>query len=374
MLFRECFERSLDTVPFNNAGLSLMTIDARQALEEVTRDATNNFFKRLDYWVEQYTVAHQLLEKIVGCESNCLAFIPNVATGLTQAAYGLPLEEGDEILSWEGEYPTNTYPWIAVAKEKKAKYISVPLANNHEFSTEKLLEAINSKTKIVAISWVQFQNGYIAPLKKISEACKKVGAYLVVDAIQGLGILPFNMLESGADIVCGGTYKWLCGPIGLAFMAVRKDLIPQMTPIVHGAMAYTDYEELKTDREREPHTDYRRFEPGAPYTMLAHAAAASIKRILEFGVININAKALRLSDELIGELRSADYPILSPSEGPLRSPIVNFIPKGDLSKVSEKLFTAGISHAVRMGGLRISPHVYNTPEDVEKLLDCVKIS
>jgi len=347
-----------------------MTTHAHDALVEISKAATFQAFSNLESLITQYQTDRTTFEKLVGCDENCLAFTQTCAVSISQAALGLELKAGDEILNFAGEYPSNTYPWIEAARRSGASYKQVEAEEGFRFTEEAIINKIDSKTKVVAVSWVQFQNGWLIDLKKISEAAHNVGALLVVDVIQGLGIIPFNMKELGVDVVCGGTHKWLCGPLGLGFLAVSKDLIQQLKPLCVGSNTFTDYEELATDLKRKPYTDYRRFEPGSPFFIMARTAAASIEQILKAGVENINHETRVLRNLITTTAETRGFKTLSQQEGKFLSPTVTVLPN-NLEKSIQQLREKNILFAHRLGGIRLSPHVYNNKDDIDRAMNCL---
>jgi cysteine desulfurase/selenocysteine lyase len=218
---------------------------------------------------------------------------------------------------------------------------------------------------VVAVSWVQFQTGTVLDLRAISHACRRHGAWLVVDAIQGLGVMPFDLLQLGVDAVCGGTHKWLCGPLGQGFLALAPGRAAELAPLLHGAMTYGTPEDA-VDPSRPPRPDARRFEPGSPPLLSAAGAAAAIERLLSLGIENIHRAALANSDRLITGLLTRGARLLVPVGNTLRSPIVTCIPRGNLDAIAAKLTARHVAFARRGGGIRLSPHAFHHAGDVER--------
>lgn len=367
--FRASFA-PVDHLALNAAGIARCSLPAVEAIQHVASLMTGGgaaFSEELGI----HEAARTSLAKLVGVESEQLSMFHTCAAAISQVALGFPLREGDEVLTWDQEYPSNAYPWHAAAKRAGARVHVVASEPNLDVDSEKLIAAIGPKTRVVAISWVQFQTGAMTDLKAVSEACRKVGAWLVVDAAQGLGVLPFDLKELGVDVVCGATHKWLCGPVGHGFAAFADGRRDEIAPLSQGAITYGTPDE-PTDPSREPRRDPRRFEPGNPLMLGAAGAGAAAELAMSCGVETLLAEALRLADKLADGLRARGCEVLGRREGQLRSPIVTFRPRGDVRRMYRALDEAKVSYAPRAGGVRFSPHAYNTDDEIERVLQLVE--
>jgi selenocysteine lyase/cysteine desulfurase len=290
------------------------------------------------------------------------------AAALSQVALGLTLQPGDELVLWDQEYPSNAYPWHEAARRSGAVVRLVPSEPDLSLRQERLHAAITPRTRVVAVSWVQYQTGAITDLQPLAQLCRAVGAWLVVDAIQGLGVLPLDMTALGIDAVAGGTHKWLCGPLGHGFLALAPGRAAELRPLLHGAMTYGGPDD-KVDPARQALPDARRFEPGSPLLLGAIGGAAAITEILTLGIPRVHAAALQLSDLLLEGLQARGARLLLPNrEGP-RSPIVTFVPRGESSqvdKIANGLRDRRVACARRAGGIRLAPHAFNTDEEIAR--------
>lgn len=311
--------------------------------------------------------ARDAFARLVGAKAENVSMMQTCAAAITQVALGLSLPEGAEIVTWDQEYPSNAYPWYEAARRVNGRVVAVPSRDDLSVDTGRLVDAISPRTRVVAVSWVQFQTGAITDLERVVEACHKAEAWLVVDAIQGLGVLPFDLEAMGVDAVCGGTHKWLCGPVGHGFVAFREGRRDEVWPLFHGAITYGTPEDRPAPG-REPRRDPRRFEPGTPLLFGSIAGGAAVELLLETGLDVIRAEALRLSSLLAEGVRARGGRVLSATEGELRSPITTFVPRGDMEALTERLREDGVAFSLRGGGVRISPHGFNTDDDIERVL------
>lgn len=346
-----------------------MSIPAAHAIancaEALATEGTLGIGSRL----EEYRASREAVADLVGAKPADVSMMQTCAAAISQVALGLKLHKGDEILRFDQEYPSNAYPWHEAARRSDARVRIIESETDYRLSTEKLAEAISEQTRVVAVSWVQYSTGSVADLKLLSARCKDVGALLVVDAIQGLGVIPFDMNVLGVDVVCGGTHKWLCGPLGHGFLVMRESLRIQIEPLLHGAITYGTPDDHVTPG-KAARTDASRFEPGTPLLLGALGGAAAIRHLLKTGVQEIHDEALRLADRLIETVESLGGECLSEIKGrgeSPRSPIVTFRPPGDVNKLCARFEASHVAFAQRGGGIRLSPHAFNTDTEIDAI-------
>jgi kynureninase len=174
------------------------------------------------------------------------------------------------------------------------------------------------------------------------------------------------MRALGVDYVCGGTHKWILGPLGHGFLCAGEARRRELTPLLHGAITY-GLPADPVDVERPARTSAQRFEPGTPLAVGAIAGAAAIEELLAVGIPRVHDEALALADRVVAGARDRGFRVLSATDGPGRSPIVTFVPGGDPAALVRRLARAGVTVVERAGGIRVSPHVDNGPEHVDRL-------
>ncbi len=353
-------------VHLNNAGMAPMSARSERALNELgalMREGSHAVPRLL----KRYEAARATFARLVGCDGGDLAFFQTCAAAISQVAFGLPLQPGDSIVLLDQEYPSNFYPWHRAAERAGAHVVVVPSRQDFSIDYDRLIESITSKTRVISVSFVQFQTGAMVDLVRVVEAAAKVSALVVVDAIQGLGVLPFSMSELGVDAVCGGSQKWLLGPLGHGFLAVTPALRERLTPVLQGAISYGTPDDV-VDVTRPLRADIRRFEPGTPLVMGAAPTAASIELLLGIGIERVGKEARAVADLVDEEARRRGFEVRPRS----KSPIVVFVPPGDLREHAAHLREEGISVAVRGGGIRVSPHAFNSKDDVARLFSALQ--
>lgn len=357
-----------ERVHLNNAGVAPLLPRGEAAARAVLEHMLEGSHEVLEVFAI-HDRARATLAKLVGAPRDDLAFFSSCSAAISQAAFGMRLEAGDEIVVPDQEYPSNAYPWHRAAQRAGAKVVVVPSRPDWSLDLERLTEAITKKTRVVAVSWIEFSTGAAADLRALADAAHRVGAWLVVDAIQGLGVIPFDMESSGADIVCGGGHKWLCGPLGLGFLVARAEVRNALEPLMVSATTFGTPED-PVDATRAPRTDRRRFEPGNPLALTAAATAGSVEHLLEVGIGAVHAEALGLRALVVEQAARRGFEV-RPGGGPVQSPIVTFVPDVDPGKLVELLGKRGVAVAPRGGGVRVAPHAHNTVHDVERLFDAL---
>lgn len=363
--FKSAFFQGKKYIHMNNGGLAPINVFARDRVNYWSeRFYEEGFFTDLDY-VADVKMSRTHLAKLIGCDSTEIAYFQSTAGAVSQLAMQFPLNEGDEVLTWAEEYGSHLFPWQEACKRKKASFVMVNSKENLSTPYELLIEKITPKTKIIAISWVQFLTGARTDIEALSKVTREKNIFLFVDIIQGLGLHPFDMKKWGVDAVAGGCHKWLFSPIGVGFLALDQKHIAMIKPHNVGAYTFGTCDD-PTDSVCEPKKDALKFESGSKQVLEITALGASVKFINEIGVANIEKETLRLASMLRSGLENRGYKVHSPYE--LNNHItamVNFIPR---SNSIEALRSINCNFAIRGPGVRLSPAAFNTDEVIEKVL------
>ncbi|MBX2988640.1 MAG: aminotransferase class V-fold PLP-dependent enzyme [Bdellovibrionaceae bacterium] len=366
MDFREAFSLDSQWVQLNNAGHGPFTRAAEQAAIDVSRRLASLGAQAIPELYAELTATRSVYADFLGTHVDRIAYTANLASAASLVAWGLPFREGDGILTIDQEYPSNAYIWHSVARARNLKLEVFQSNADTSIHWDAFLARIRPGVRAVVLSWVQYGSGETAPLPAIGEACRRAGAWFVLDGVQGLGALKFDFASTGVDILCGASHKWMCGPAGHGFLAFKDELYLQMTPVLQGAMTFGTPDDA-VDPQRSPVATARRFEPGAPAFLMVAAAAASLREIRKVGVEAIERTNRQLSQQLRQGLQARGLTIIGSPDHPGRSSIVTVRPRQDLKMTSEFLLQKKISHAVRAGGIRLSPHAFNTTEEIERV-------
>ena len=334
---------------------------------------------------------HRNFGQLLKTSAENITMLTNTSEGISMIANGYPFEPGDQIISYVNEYPANHYPWVVQAKRRGVELI---LLSDHEiqqddregsgpipegfangWSLEELESKITPKTKIIALSHVQFTNGYAADLSKLGALCKSHGIDLVIDAAQGLGCLPIYPEEYGIACVASAGWKWLLGPVGSGVMYTSPEFRQKIEITMTGA------DHMKQDTQYLDHTwdpiqTGQKFE----YSTVAYSVLAGLSAGLESIFLPHTMEAIRdhnfgLQELAIQTLDFKKYqPIMHLPEH--RSGILSLIPKVSSAKqISATLDNDGIVVTPRDGYLRFAPHICTTEDEVVQAVEALnKIS
>ncbi len=353
---------------FNHAAVSPIPKISVETLKEYfivrSEGEIENYFSFQKTLVE----TKELIGKLLNAQKERIAFVDNTSNGLNILAQGLDWKNGDRILLYNNEFPSNVYPFMNLVK--RGVELDFLLPNNGRVELEDIERSIKPTTRLLTLSHVQFLTGFRANMKDIGQLCRSKGIAFCVDAIQSAGAFPIDVEEMKIDFLSCGVYKWLMSVEGTAFIFLTEELQDRIDQkyvgwtSVQNAWDILHYELILNETAR-------RFENGA----LNFPGIASLNSALKFfnsiGLENITNKIIVNSKYLINELNKLGlepaYKAKSDEEisGIVSCKIEN------AEEVNRKLIENDIHCAVREGMLRISPHFYNTEEEFDKMLDIV---
>ena len=367
---RDEFSALAGAIYLNSASIGPLPERTRRRLDEYNalraapfRLSDHEMFAELDR-------ARALTAQLLNVTAGEIALTFNTSYGLNLAARGLPLEPGDVVVASDREFPANVYPWMRL-KERGVALELAPVTANGWPDEDHLVERMaDPKVRALAVSLVQFSNGYTVDLARLSKRARATNTFLVVDAIQGLGAVPVDLQDTPVDILSCGGQKWLLSPWGSGFVYVRKELIPVVEPVVMGWMAFEGTDDFTSllDYADALRADARRFEVGTVATQDVMAMTTSLGLIRELGVEAISAWTCALSEPLLAWADRRCVRVVSPRDGVHRCGIVCLAPD-DARDAHRRLKAAGVVCAFREGAIRFSPHAYNTPEEMEKVVE-----
>ncbi|MBX9853976.1 MAG: aminotransferase class V-fold PLP-dependent enzyme [Gemmatimonadaceae bacterium] len=322
---------------------------------------------------EAAATARAQFAALIGARAEEIALMPNTTYGLNLAARALPLRPGS-ILTFDGEFPSCVYPFQALSSRGVTLDL-IPRRNGLP-DEDALVAAIEQRDDVVAVvvSWVQFATGFVADLARIGAACRAKGVFFIVDGIQGCGVRPIDVHALPIDIFASGAQKWQLSPWGTGFVYVRPELITSIEPHDVGwacMKSSTDYTRL-TDYEFDFFDDARRFEV---VTIAYHdfaVANAATALLLEAGVAQVAQHLEELGDIVVDWAHSRrDVTLVTPAEPARRAGVLSFTPT-DLDGMHARLREGGVVHTVREGAIRLSPHMYNTADEIRRALELLE--
>ncbi len=320
-----------------------------------------------DAWGRAIAAARQNAAALINAEPEEIAFAKNTSEGISFFALGLEWKKGDEVVSIEGEFPANVYPWRML--ERKGVHVRLVEQPKGEVSLDSIERVMNRRTKVVAVSFVQFLSGYRLDLVKLGRLCADRKALLFVDAIQGLGAFPVDVKAAQIAGLAADGHKWMMGLEGCALFFVRREVLQRITPQTVGWMSVEGWEEFGA-RELSWRKDGGRFEGGGPNTAGIYGLHAAISLLRELGVEQAGERVLDLTDRLRAGLAQRGYSVVGPAERERRSGIVSFPPlKGSADEETQRLHHHRVIVSARRGLVRVSPHFYNSEEEIDRLLE-----
>lgn len=346
-----------------------VTADAVKAFAEENLQYGSKYY--LNWMEAEKTLRKNCAQLINASSEDEIALVKNTSEGLSFVAYGLPWEQGDNVVGIQQEFPSNRFVWDSLA----SKGVEFRKLNMDDLADpeQALFDLCDCRTRLISISAVQYLNGYRMDLEKIGRFCKDRDILFCVDAIQQIGALPFDVRAINADFAIADGHKWMLSVEGLGLFYVRKEVMDKLEILQYGwhmADHLADY----TAKTFEPAVSAKRFECGSPNMLGIHAMNASLKLLLDLGMNDIGARVINNSQFLIEQLGSIKgIEILTESSERRLSGIVTFrsdrLTNDDLYHyLSEKQVLC----APRGGGIRLSPHFYTPREQLEQLVSIVQ--
>lgn len=353
----------------NSAAVSPPPITAIEAVSWQLNDVATNGTLHFSEWVATKDRCRSLLAEMLKVRPEQVAFLRNTSDGIASIANGLVWEKGNNIVSFAREFPANFYAWRRIRDEHGVELRLCP-ERDGRIDLDEFIGLIDSNTKVVAISAVQFASGYKADLERIGRAARAVDALFCVDVIQGLGQMPFDLPAQFVDAACGASHKWLCAPEGCGYIYLSDRARERVKPTLVGWISVEtpwDFE----DRDQPLKPNALAWESGTGPASLFYGLEQSLKLLTDAGAENIQNYLADLSDHLCSGLDGKNYEIISSRSPSERSAIVCIKSRNGTpsNKLAAELEIAGVIVSPRGDRLRIAPHFYNNVGDIERLVE-----
>jgi len=312
---------------------------------------------------------------LINARADDIALVPAASYGVSTAARNLPLSSGQNVLVVEDQFPSNVYPWRERAREVGADVRTVPRPRSGGW-TRAVLDAIDGATAIVAIPQCHWTDGGLFDLEQIGRACRVNGSALSLDLTQSLGVLPFDVARVQPDFLSCAAYKWLLGPYSIGFLYVSERWQREGRPIEHNWIHRKNAEDFArlVDYQDEFEPGARRFDVGERSNFaLVPAAEAGLRQILEWGVANVCETIESMADRIVERLQPLGLSAPAKEE---RAPhylgmqMPGGLPEGLLPKLAQRR----VYVSVRGASIRITPHLYNSEADIDRLVEALGAS
>jgi selenocysteine lyase/cysteine desulfurase len=317
-------------------------------------------------WNDSILRCRHIGAQVIGCRPEDISLIRSTSEGLSLIAEGLDWAEGDEVIVGAEEFAANAAPWLNL-QSRGVKVIRFPQTDG-KVDPAVIDRLVGERTRLLAVSWVSFHTGWIAPLIGLSGLCRERNIIFVLDAIQGLGVLPLKMDQIGIDAVVADGHKWLLGPEGAGLMATSEKLRQRLRPVLSGwrnvrltiANAFLDQVDF--------HTDGRLFEPGAVNSVGLAGLSAALDLLTTIGPDVIEGRIESLNRALTRILLAHGWDLRSPGSGHPVAGIVAGIPPDTLPLEARRaLRDRRVICSARQGMVRFSPHFYVSGAELEAL-------
>jgi len=363
--YREEFPVTERLVYLNHAAVAPLTRRSAKAMQWLAEDALQFGSLHYDQWLDTYEHLRLAAARLIGAQREEVAIVKNTSEGIATVAMGLDWRPGDRVVAFREEFPANFYPWKRLEEQRcEVVWLSV------NDSLESIDQACRS-AKLLAISFVQYLSGFRADLNAIGEICKRRGCFFFVDAIQGLGAFPLGVDTANIDALAADGHKWLLGPEGCGLLYVRKDRQDSIFPREFGwtnVARYADY----ASRDMTLRPDAGRYECGTLNTIGCYGLQASIELLLEIGIDRIAPAIEALAAQLAQGALKKGYTLLHEPDAKNGSGIITIQKPGlDSRRVVQDLKQSGIIAAPRQGWVRLSPHFYINPEEIDRVVNAL---
>jgi len=369
-LARETFALAPGLVYLNHAAAGVLPVATRDALHAMIDDHAARGVLGTAARELALPAYRRRIAEFIGGRGEEIALLRNTGDGATILAQGLDLGAGDEVIAAANEFGSNAYPWLALRERGAA--VTLIDAPRRRMTPDHLRRMISSRTRVVTVSWVTFDDGYRHDLAALADVAHEAGALFVVDVMQALGAFPLDVRQSDVDAVYAGGAKWLMALQGVSFLWLRAELLDRVALRLPGWRSVEDMWNF-LDYEQPPAPDATRFEGGTVNILGALSLATSIGVLASAGTERIAGHVIALTDRLAAGLRFRGWTVVSDRSGDdVKSGILTFRRDGvDPVALGKRLQGAGIVTTYRPNGIRVSPHGHNTVDDVDALLDAL---
>lgn len=367
--YRVLFPVTENYIYLNHASTGPLPITAVKAITQLSQRYAEQGNIEWQECEKLTNETRELAARMLKVNSAEIGFIQNTSQGIIFALGSIPFKKGDNVILMKDAFPTNHYPFLYLLPDIEKRYVtSSELLEDPNF----IQKQIDKNTRAIALDWVNFLSGIAIDIATIGQICRKQGIYFIVDGMQGLGALSLDLSKVAVDFFATGAPKWLLGPHGIGLFYVRREILSNLKLFNIGWLSadWVDFYDIFTPKQLK--TSAARFEAGTKNYLGIVGLKESLKLLTEIGLANIEARIHRLGDYLVSKLNDTNFKLITPKAKEKRAGIITFRRK---DKVSKDLFMAlkqkKVIISLREDYLRISPHFYNTLEELDLLLKII---
>lgn len=367
--FRKLFPHIEDRITYlNHAAISPLSTPVTEHVRNYLKNRSSGSIDNFKNLEDQYFTTKNKLARLLGTGTERIAFVDNTSNGLNILANGVQWKQGDRILLNTMEFPSNVYPFMNLRRHGVVTDFVEP--EDHTIPLERIIAAVTPHTRLISISHVQYLNGFLSDLGALGSFCREHGIIFSVDAIQSAGAVPIDVESMKIDFLASGSHKWLMAPEGAGFVYVTEEMQNRIQQVYVGWTSVSDYFERMRDFKLELDPTARRYENGVLNSAGIIGLGASLDVLLKAGIENIREHILDLTDHLIARLDERGIEYITPADRSERSGIVSFKPL-DVDVLLQVFSKRKVHTAVRGESVRVSPHFYNTIEEIDILVECI---
>jgi selenocysteine lyase/cysteine desulfurase len=365
---RHLFPLAERYIHMNHAGVSPLSQRARAAIEQVVETSMNLPYR--DHWAQdEADRVRGLVGRLINGSADSIGLTRSTAHGISLLAQGLDWREGDNVVGALGEYPANVYPWMGLQNRGIEYRQARPI--DGRITADSVFSLMDARTRVVALSHVEFWNGFRVDIEAIGGECRRRGIVFAVDVMQSVGALLVDVARMPIDFCAAGAGKWLMGPPGIGFCFCVPELLERIRPVIVGVGSVARRDRyFEYDLTFDPTA--RRFEESVVSLLDTAAFGAALDLLLEVGAEEIERRVLTLSARLAEGLARNGCEIVEPwpRARTESSGIVSFRKPGmSAAAVLRDLVAARVIARTHQDFVRLSPHFYNTEEEVDRVLE-----
>ncbi len=350
----------------DHAAIGPLPDPARKAIESYLHRRSESDINVFQSFLKVHAQTKQRIGELINSPEERIAFCDNTSHGLNILAAGYPWKRGDRVLLSDMEFPANVYPFLN--QQRHGVQVDFVKCRDNRISLENIERGLTPQTKILSISYVQFLNGFRADLVAIGELCRRKNVLLSVDAIQGAGAVPIDVKAMNIDFLACGGQKWLLNTEGTAFVYVSEETQEMIRQAYLGWLSINDFFSDFFRYRLDLDLTARRYEGGTLNVAGIIGLNESVDILLEAGISNIESHVTDLTGLCIERIVRENVELLTSDVPAERAGIVSFRPR-NAPVMFEKLKTRNVIVSLREGCIRLSPHFYNTREEIAAALE-----
>jgi len=358
-----------ECIYWNNAAVSPISIGVRDA---IAKQAALHAIDTSGITVASASTrdkGRSLAARLVGTTAERIAYIQNTSHGLSLVALGIDWKPGDNLVVPELEFPSNFLIWESLSKQ--GVEIRKMKARDGALAPDDLRALVDGRTKLVAVSHVQFYSGFRVDLSRFSQICADHDALLVVDGTQSVGVLNVDMGIDGVDVLVVSAHKWMLGPVGIGFVAFSEKAFERIKPRIVGWLSVKDAFSFHRILDFLP--DAKRFEPGTENGAGIFGLAKRLEEIGSVGMKKIETYVMELGARIRAQAKFAEYEVMSDWPDESQSGIILLRnPNIATNVLFESLDAAGVKCSIRNDAIRFSPHYYSNDDDLSFVFDVLR--